>query len=60
MCVEKDLTTAEKQKIIKLLCEGMSILEISMELCRDHQMIKKKINKLRTQSKDKGHKNLLL
>ena len=33
---EKDITTAEKQKIAKLLIEGMSTLEILKKLCRDH------------------------
>ena len=32
----KHLTTAEKQKITKLLREGISILEISKELYNDH------------------------
>ena len=32
----KDLTTAENQKITKLLRKGISTLEISKELCRDH------------------------
>ena len=48
---EKDLKTAEKQKITKLLSEGTSNLEISNELFRDQQMIKKaveNITKLRT------------
>ena len=48
-------TTAEKQS------EGMSILEISKELYRDHQTIKKfveNITKLITESKGKSFKNL--
>ena len=58
----KDLTTSEKQKITKLLIEGMSSLEISKELCRDHQTIKtavENITKLKTWTKEKGFKNLL-
>ena len=54
MCKWGDLTTANKQKIRKLLCKGMSTLEISKELCIDHQMIKKtveNITRLKTQSK---------
>ena len=35
----KVLTAAEKQKITKLLGEGMFILEISKECYRDHLMI---------------------
>ena len=57
----KDLTTAKKQKITKLFTEGMSTLEISKELSRDHRMIKKaikNITKLRTQSKGKRFKNI--
>ena len=53
----KDRITAEKHKIAKVLSEGMSILKISNELCRDHQTIKKTVEniiKLRTQSKGKG------
>ena len=53
---ENNLTTAVKQKLTKLLNEGMSILKISKKLCRDYQMIKKAveaITKLRTQSKEK-------
>ena len=49
-----DLTTAEK--LLNLLSEGMSTLEISKEYCRDHWMIKKtveNITKLRTWSKEK-------
>ena len=49
-----DLTTDEKQKIPKFLCEGMSTLEISKELCRDNQMIKTAVEnviKLPTQNK---------
>ena len=38
---EKNLATDEKQNITKLLSEGMSTLEISKELCRDHRTIKK-------------------
>ena len=40
----------------------MSVFEISKELCRDHRLIMKvvkNITKLRTQSKEKGFKNLL-
>ena len=50
----KDLTTAEKQKVTKLLSEGQSTFEISKEFFRDHQTIKKTVEnmtKLRTQSK---------
>ena len=36
----KALTIAKKQKIKKLLSEGMSTLEISKELCRDYHMTK--------------------
>ena len=53
---EKDLTTAEKQKITKLLTEGMFSLDISKELRKDHQTIKKTveyITKLETPSKEK-------
>ena len=52
--------TAEKQKI-KLLKEGIFTLEIAKELCRDHWTINKAIEKtkLRTQSKEKGFKDLL-
>ena len=56
------LTFAKKQKITKLLWKGMSTLEMSKELCRDHQMIKKTVEnwaKLRTWSKGKGFRNLL-
>lgn len=37
----KDLTNTEKQKITNLLNEGRFTLEISKELHRDHQMIKR-------------------
>ena len=60
MGTEKDLTTAEKHSITKLLNEEMSTLEISKELCRDHWTIKKaveNITKLRTWRKGKGFKN---
>ena len=63
MCKRKDLTTAEKQKVRRFLSEGISTLDISNKLWWDHQMIKKvveNISKLRTQSKGKGFKNLLL
>ena len=39
---KKDLTTVEKQKVTKLLCEKMSILKISKELHRDRRTKKKK------------------
>ena len=39
----KGLITAEKQKITKLLREGMSTLEILKEFCRDHQTVKKAV-----------------
>ena len=42
----KDLTTAEKEKITKLLNEGISTLEVSKELYRVHQMIKKTMLKI--------------
>ena len=57
----KDLTTVKKQKITRLLSEGMSTLETSKKLCRDHWTIKKaveNITKLRTQSKGKGFEEL--
>ena len=34
---ERDLKTAEKQEITKLLSEIMSTLEVSKKLCRDHR-----------------------
>ena len=37
----KDLTSAEKRKITKLFSKGISTLEISKELCRNHWMTKK-------------------
>ena len=40
---KKDLTTVEKQKVTKLLCEKMSILKISKELHRDRRKKKKKM-----------------
>ena len=58
----KDLITIEKQKINKLMSEGMSTLKISKKICRDHQNIKaavENITKLRTQNKGKSFKNLL-
>ena len=58
----KDLPTAEKQKITKLLCERMSALKISKELCRNLRMIKKAVENmtmLRTRSKKEGFNNLL-
>ena len=42
----KDLSTAEKWKITKLLSEGISTFKISKELCRDHQMIKKAVKNI--------------
>ena len=58
----KDLITIEKQKITKLHSKEMSTLEISKELCWNHQMIKKaveNITKLRTWSKGIDFRNLL-
>ena len=62
MCRWKDLITAKKPKITKLLNEEMFTLEISKELRRDHRTIKKvveNLTKLRTRSKGKGFKNLV-
>ena len=42
----KDPTTAEKLKITKLLCEEMSTLDISKELCREHRTIKKAVENM--------------
>ena len=58
----KDLTTAEKRENEKLLNERTSIQEISKDLCRDHQTIKKTVEniiKLRSRGKGKSFKNLL-
>ena len=47
-----DITEAEKEKIVKLLSEDVTSLELSMRLRRDHRTIKKvmeNINKNRTQ-----------
>lgn len=53
----QDATNGEKQEIALLLIEGMSILEISKEIHRNHWMVKKaveKITKFRNRSKGKG------
>ena len=41
MARKKELNIEEKNKIIQKLAQGMSTLEISKELGRDHRTIKK-------------------
>ena len=56
-CVKEISNNCRKTKITKLQTEAISALEISKELCRDHLMIKKaveKTSKLRTRSKEKS------
>ena len=55
----KDLTTVEKQKKTKLLSDGIFTLEISKELCRDHQTIKKAVENI-TKLKTKAKENALI
>lgn len=53
----KDLRNDEKQNIINLLSDEMSILEISQELRRDQRKIKRSLKNL-TEHDGKGFKNL--
>ena len=57
---KKDITSKEKQDIVKLLSDGNTTLEIAKKLNRDHRTIKKEIeniDKIRTRKKT-GFKNV--
>ena len=41
-----NLTAAEKQKITNSLSDGIFTLDISKELCKDHQTTKKVVEKI--------------
>lgn len=43
---EKDVTTAQKRKITKLLSEGIFTMDISKEICRYHRTLKKAVRNL--------------
>ncbi|CAI9721778.1 Hypothetical predicted protein [Octopus vulgaris] len=61
MSKKKDITASEKQKITKLLSDGMTSLNILKLLGRDHRTIKKTtedIAKNRKPRSGKGSKNL--
>lgn len=58
---KKDIKDSEKSKIVDLLSEGTSTLEISRVLGRDHRTIKrvvKDVSKSRVRTKGKGFKNV--
>lgn len=58
---KRDLTRGEKNRIVNLLGQKMTTLDISKELQRDHRTIKKAVHdvtKERTRSKGKGFKNI--